>query len=141
MEKYSTISIKPSTKEKLKLIVKKQDSSYDKVLNEVLGDGGLKIDDVIKVEREQIAEILKYFEFGNAEKFVSKEVTYKMLRMDPIGTVYMANENPNRNVEYVNDICELCYRNGDDVIVMRHQIHYKNGNFDGFKEVLHFNLF
>ena len=142
MEEYCTVSLKPSTKEKLKLLKEVSGKSYDVILTEILGeDNGIEIEDVIKIDREQNALILNYVEFGESDKTSSFVITYKMLKNDPIGTIYMGSENPNRNGEYVNGVCELIYRQRNDVILLMSDIHHRKGKFETIKTVLHFNVF
>ena len=142
MGKFETVSIKPSTKDQLKLLKKNTEKSYDELISEMITKyDGMKVDDVTSIVVDNRAVTLNYVEIGESENCKSFDVTYSMLKTDPIGTIYIANEKPNRTGEYLNGICEIVHRRGNDVIVTVKDVHYKKGSFDMNYNVFHFNIF
>ena len=91
----TNLRIKKEVKEKLDLLKNENNETYSNIINQLLEQsGGVLVDDVITIQREQIAFTLRYQDLNNPQNDILKDVTYADLHHAEIGTIYKANPNP-----------------------------------------------
>lgn len=138
----TTVKIKKETKEKLDLFKGEQHISYNDLICILLKQiGGMNVDDVLNIKRNPVAFKLECYQTETMENWVEREITYRDLRENPVGTVFKAcEESPRSN--FVNATSEIIEKRGDDVILWNKQIFYdSNGNMEIKNEIVHFNIF
>ena len=83
---------------------------------------------------------LKYFETDNADKNSVYDISFQELKLNPVGTIYIA-ENNTAEDNYVNCTAEIAYKKNDDVILLVKEYSVINGEYSSISSTVHINLF
>ena len=141
MSDFTTIQIRKETKQKLDFMKNENKSSYDNLIQNLLEQvGGTWVDDVITINREATALTLNYLETGT-NKTMKYDISYQELKIEPVGTVFTANPEPNTDTGFVGSVAEIVFKKGDDVLLLVKELHYHDGVLDSLSSVVHVNLF
>lgn len=141
MSDWTTVSIKKTTKNKLEVIKSATGLQYDEIINNLLDNqGGENVDDVITIHRDSIAFNLKYWEFNNPN-IISRDISYQELKIEPVGTKFIANDNP-AEAGFVNCSAEIVFKKGDDVVLLVKEFSKDDdGVCSNISSVVHVNTF
>lgn len=138
MSKFTTIQITKDLKDKLTEIKKREHMKYNDIIEGLLVNRGTDVDDVVTVEREQVAFSLKYWnDEGDYKVF---DVTYKYLRGLKHGESFVAFNRPSGK-KWINSGAEVIYHDGEDVVLLTEEVSYDNEEITRLKSVVHVKLF
>lgn len=144
MSEYTTIQIRKETKQKLDFMKSENKISYDKLITNLLEQtGGTYVEDVITVQRDSTAMSLKYWEINtpNHNNVKSYDITFQELKLEPVGTVFVANPEPDNSRDFVNCTAEIVAKRGDDVILLVKEVSCLDNCLNSISSVVHVNLF
>ena len=142
MEK-TTIQISKENWKKLEMIKGGNHLKYDDLITVLLKEhGGEIIFDTETINRDSTALTLRYWKHNNKGRVKIREILYSHLKTANVGDVFVANANPNVEVEYRNSSAKVIYREGDDVVLLVKECDVDvKGRKQCRSDVIHFNLF
>ena len=138
---YKNIPVKPETKHKIDTIKSATGKNYDEIINDLIQKDGIIIDDVIMIDRDDVALTLNYYEHNNTEEIISADVMFSSLKNSDVGTIFSAKEDLDFDLDFVNQSVEIVYKRGDDIILVLTEINSFKDTVVKSKEVIHVNLF
>jgi len=144
MSEFTTIQISKETKQKLDLMKGENNLSYNKLIENLLQQaGGTYVEDVITIQRDNVALSLKYWETvtGGMNNVMIYDVTFQEIKHSPVGAVFTANADVDKSLDFVNSVAEVVAKNGDDVILLVKEFSCVNGSVSSVSSVVHVNLF
>lgn len=142
MSEFTTIQITKDLKQKLDLMKGEKNIKYNDLIENLLQQaGGTYVDDVITITRDTTALSLKYWQTEGPTNTMFYDITFQELKVEPVGTVFSANPKPNKNVDFVNSTAEICFKSGDDVLLLVKEISCTDGVVNSMASVVHINLF
>ena len=142
MSDFTTIQITKDLKQKLDLMKGGKNIKYNDLIENLLQQvGGAYVEDVITINRDATALSLKYWQVKNPTETMFYDITFQELKIEPVGTVFYANPDPDNNIDFINSTAEICYKSGDDVVLLVKEISCIDGVIDTVGSVVHINLF
>ena len=142
MSDFTTIQITKDLKQKLDLMKGEKNIKYNDLIENLLQQvGGTYVDDVITITRDTTALSLKYWQIKDPTNTLFYDITFQELKVEPVGTVFSANPEPDNSVDFVNSTAEICFKSGDDVLLLVKEISCTDGVVSSMASAVHINLF
>ena len=139
MSEFTTIQITKDIRQKLDLVKGENNLTYNQIVENLLQQtGGVVVEDVIEVGREQVALSLNYWDDDQSKV---TDITFGDLANTVVGMVYVAEEFPDSNVDYVNCTAKVMAIDGCDVLLLVTESSCCNGKVSDIKSIVHINLF
>ena len=101
---YKNIPVKPETKHKIDTIKSATGKNYDEIINDLIQKEGMIIDDVILVDRDDVAVTLNYYNHNNVDEIEAVEQLRLNSLADP--SQYHLTINPTLDCNFH---CWYCY--------------------------------
>lgn len=141
MSDYTSIQISKNTKEKLDLCKGLNNLSYNKIIERLLEQsGGVIVEDVVEIQREQTAFSLKYWDKNDNHKV--RDISYVELMNANVGDMfYVVDPASIVSNDYVTGNARVMAKWEDDVILLITETSCNKGVFDWIKSVVHISLF
>lgn len=146
----TTVKVTKANRDRLKQI--NPDKSINDIITELIeNQPGMQVDDVITIDRDPVALTLKYWEILPVQTFddeipskigdiKTRDVTYKELHQQPVGTKFMANPvTPGEN--YFHSTAEIVSKSQEDIILRVSEVSNRQGIVDVLNSVVHIRLF
>lgn len=142
MSDFTTIQITKDLKEKLDLMKGGKNIKYNDLIENLLQQhGGTYVEDVITITRDSTALSLKYWQTDNPANTMFYDISFQELKIEPVGTVFSANPDPDNTIDFINSTAEICFKSGDDVVLLVKEISCSDGVIDSVGSIVHINLF
>lgn len=136
-DKFTSVMIKKSTKDKLDQCKQGKSISYSKVIENLLEQtGGVIVEDVITIE-PAVALSLKYWD-ENTSKVL--DITFGDLANAKVNDMFKPVSVP-EGANWVNSSAKVLATDGSDVILKVVETSCKGGKFSGIESVVHIKLF
>lgn len=140
MSDYTSIQISKDTKEKLDLCKGLNNLSYNKIIERLLEQsGGVIVEDVVEIQREQTAFSLKYWDSSGVNKI--RDISYAELKESRVDMDFEIDVEPAKDVDFVNAWATVKAIDGSDVILLVSEVSRRDGVVSSIKSVVHISLF
>ena len=141
MSEFTTIQITKDVKNQLEAIKSARGGKYNDVIKHLLDCSiGVDVNDVVTINREPTAFTLKFMRLNEPGRVKVVDVSYKMLRDFPVGSVFAAAEDV-VGCDFVNGVAEILFKRGDDVVVLVKEVSCRDGVRSVDSSVVHVRLF
>ena len=138
MSEFTTIQVRKETKTKLDLVKGENNNSYNDIIEKLLAQsGGIIVDDVVEIKREQVAFTLKYW---NEDTQKILHVTYLELSNTHVGDKFIAEEFPSGD-KFFNSSAEVILKAENEVLLKVEEVKRHKSKLENFQHILHVSLF
>ena len=135
MSEYTSIQIGKDIKQKLDLCKGINNNSYNTIIAKLLEQsGGVIVEDVVEIQREQVAFTLKYFDNNDNNKI--RDITYLELANAKVGEVFTVIDYP-VGEGWLNSKATVLVKDGYTVILLVEEFDENSC----IKTVVHVELF
>ena len=142
-EEYTNIRIKKSSKDKMKVLQSVSGLTYSEIIEKLItGMGGMIQEDIITIQREQVAFTLNYWD---NDKTIKKDVTYWDLHNSDVGDIFKITFDEDLPDNYITSFAEVISKEYDthnqSVVLKMSNLKVENRKPDLLTNISHILLF
>ena len=142
-EEYTNIRIKKSSKDKMKVLQSVSGLTYSEIIEKLItGMGGMIQEDIITIQREQVAFTLNYWD---NDKTIKKDVTYWDLHNSDVGDIFKITFDEDLPDNYITSFAEVISKEYDthnqSVVLKMCNLKVENRKPDLLTNISHILLF
>ena len=142
-EEYTNIRIKKSSKDKMKVLQSVSGLTYSEIIEKLItGMGGMIQEDIITIQREQVAFTLNYWD---NDKTIKKDVTYWDLHNSDVGNIFKITFDEDLPDNYITSFAEVISKEYDthnqSVVLKMCNLKVENRKPDLLTNISHILLF
>jgi len=143
MTEYTNIRIKKTSKDKMKVLQSVSGLTYSEIIEKLItGMGGMIQEDIITIQREQVAFTLNYWD---NDKTIKKDVTYWDLHNSDVGDIFKITFDEDLPDNYITSFAEVISKEYDthnqSVVLKMVNLKVENRKPDLLTNISHILLF